>query len=113
MLQRGVLAEGQRVAELVDQLLRLAHDDQIGERRAALAPGGDVVGQKSALCGRLRMLVDLAVDGLEAERAHPDVVRARIAERDPRRGLLAQDALLVGESGPYRLQKGPAGLHAP
>src|ERR1041384_3353676 len=58
--------------------------------------------------GGVRAPVDLAVDGLEPERAHPDPVRAGIAERDPRRGLLVQRAALDGEAVADRLQKVPA-----
>ena len=72
----------------------------VGEQgRAARAPGGDVVGQEGALGRAARVGVDLAVDGLEAERAHPHVVGARVAERDLQVGLAHDGAPLVGEPG--------------
>src|SRR5262249_51004591 len=68
--------------------------DQRQPRRGTL---GDVVGQKGALGGGVWTRVDLAVDGLKAERAHSDVVGARIAERDAARRLLEDRPLLGAE----------------
>ena len=100
-----LVADGEREAgELRHGLLGLVG----AERHAGFAPGCDVVGKEGALGGGVVVRVDLAVDGLVPERAHPDVVGARIAERDARPRLLAQGALLVGEPGADWFEEGPA-----
>src|SRR5207237_502411 len=55
----------------------------------------DLVGQEGPFRRAARMGVDLAVDGLETERAHPRPIRARIAESDAR-GSGANEGRLLG-----------------
>src|SRR6266446_2074615 len=87
-----------------DGVLRLVRAD----RDARLAPGLHVVGEERPLRRGVVVGVDLAIDGLEAERAHPDVIWAGVAERDAGGRLLAQRSLLVGEPGADGFEQRPA-----
>ncbi len=81
----------------------------VGDKRhSRRSPVGRVVGQKRALCGRVGAQVDLAVDRLEPERAHADVVRAGVAERDAEGRLLEDRSLFGGEPLVDRLDVFPA-----
>ena len=70
-----------------------------GARRVRLA----LVVEERALAGEPRRLHERAVDALVAERAHPDAVRRRVAERDRERRLLGDPSGLVGDASPDAL----------
>src|SRR5262249_12375986 len=72
-----------------------------------------ILGQEGALRGDARLLVELTVDGLEPERAHPHVVGARIAEGHARRRLPRERPALVGEARAERIEEAPPALHRP
>ena len=93
--------------ELRDGPLRLERE----HRDAGVAVERDrrlVVGQEGPLGGGALVGVDLAVDGLEPERAHADVVGARVAERDAGGRVLPERPFLVGEPAPQGLAELPA-----
>ena len=66
-------------------------------RRAAVPECLDVIGEEGPFGCGLGMAVDFAVDGLEAQRAHPHVVRAGVAEGQAQGSDLVQGPLLLGE----------------
>ena len=57
----------------------------------------ELVGKEGSLGSGPRVGVNLPVDGLEAQGAHPHVVRAGVAEGHPVGRDLGQRALLVGK----------------
>ena len=79
----------------------------VGEQRRARAPrsASTSSGRKARSAVAPGVRVDLPVDGLVAERAHPHVVGARVAEGHPVGRLLAERALLVRQQRAHVLNQ--------